>query len=142
MKKGVHRPTYRSWQMMKNRCLNPNAADFAYYGAKGITVPENWLTYEGFLADMGERPCHTTLDRRDGQKGYSKSNCRWATRQTQSQNRHYTLNVTHDGATFKSWEWAEKLSIRLATFHHRLWRHKRGLLSRAEIFVINPRVKK
>lgn len=80
-------PTYRSWAMMKNRCLNPNAMDFAYYGGRGIRVCRSWLKFKNFLADMGSRPDGTTLDRKNNNKGYTPKNCRWATKQEQSRNR-------------------------------------------------------
>src|SRR5688572_15362452 len=31
-------PEFRSWAMMKNRCLNPNAEVWSYYGGRGIKV--------------------------------------------------------------------------------------------------------
>lgn len=139
MKRGVHAPTYRSWQMMKNRCLNPQAADFRHYGGKGIGVPNEWLTFEGFVSSMGLRPDGTTLDRVDGTKSYSKLNCRWATRQTQAQNRDYTLNLTFCGETKKTWEWAEELGLALSSFHHRLWRYRCGDLTAEHLFKKNPR---
>lgn len=89
-------PEYRSWQMMKNRCLNPRAGDYRYYGGRGITLCERWMIYDNFIADMGRKttPLHT-LDRKNVNKNYTKSNCRWATRAEQSQNRTDTrFNVT------------------------------------------------
>lgn len=86
--KRIATPEYRSWQMMKNRCLNSRAGDFRYYGGRGITVCERWLKFENFLADMGRKPSpKLTLDRKNVNKNYCKSNCRWASRATQSQNR-------------------------------------------------------
>ena len=69
--------TYRSWEAMKARCLNANDPSFKDYGARGITVEDAWMTFETFLADMGERPRGTTLDRIDVNAGYGKNNCRW-----------------------------------------------------------------
>ena len=81
-------PTHRSWTSMKNRCTNANYHEFHYYGGRGITVCDRWLeSFENFLEDMGERPEGRTLDRIDGDLGYFKENCRWATLQEQSQNR-------------------------------------------------------
>ena len=81
-------PEYRCWQHMKNRCLNPRAKDYAYYGGRGITITLRWLQYDNFLADMGRKPSLLhTLDRKNNARGYCKSNCRWATRKTQAQNR-------------------------------------------------------
>jgi hypothetical protein len=76
-----------SWYGMKSRCSNPKQYSFKDYGGRGITVCERWKVYANFLADMGPRPPGTTLDRIDNDKGYEKSNCRWATPKEQAQNR-------------------------------------------------------
>ena len=65
-------PTYYSWKMMKQRCLNPNSKDFRHYGARGITICERWLLFENFLADMQERPPGMTLERIDTNGPYEK----------------------------------------------------------------------
>jgi hypothetical protein len=72
---------------MKTRCLNPKATGYSYYGGRGITICERWLTFANFLEDMGVRPEGLTLDRIDGSKGYSKENCQWASRAAQQRNR-------------------------------------------------------
>lgn len=36
------------WTDMKQRCLNPNAKAYKYYGAKGVKIVDEWLTYEPF----------------------------------------------------------------------------------------------
>lgn len=59
-----------------------NSAAYAH-----VAVCFEWESFEAFLADMGERPAGTTLDRKDGTKGYSKDNCRWATATEQARNR-------------------------------------------------------
>ena len=77
--------TYRTWKEMRQRCSNPNATQYKWYGTKGITVSDWWYTFENFRTDMGERPEGKTLDRINPDKGYEKNNCRWATPKEQAQ---------------------------------------------------------
>lgn len=78
--------TYKTWQSMKHRCASPNNVNWLLYGGRGITVCERWQSFEGFLEDMGERPHGMSIDRIDSNKGYEKSNCRWASADVQVQN--------------------------------------------------------
>ena len=83
-------PTYRTWRAMMGRCLNTRHKDFQRYGACGISVCQDWLSFENFLADMGERLNGTTLDRIDTCGNYELKNCRWAIPSQQSQNQTST----------------------------------------------------
>ena len=89
---------------MKQRCLNPNNSAYAYYGGRGITVCERWIhSFADFLADMGERPEGTTLDREDSNGDYSPDNCVWSTKRTQQHNRRCTYDarcIRHKGSRY------------------------------------------
>jgi len=103
--KRVASPEYRSWQMMKNRCLNPNATDWEYYGARGITVCQRWHDFDYFLEDMGRRPTPKhTLERKESNGPYNKKNCIWATRQQQARNRGYAKLTMVDAQPLRSCE--------------------------------------
>lgn len=80
-------PTYSSWLSMISRCTNPRDPQYHHYGGRGITVCERWRKFENFLADMGERPKGTSIDRIDGSGNYERSNCKWSTPKEQAQNR-------------------------------------------------------
>jgi len=72
---------------MKDRCLNPNHLHSKHYSAKGITVCDKWMSFEGFYEDMGDRPPGYSLDRIDNGLGYFKENCRWIPLRDQPKNR-------------------------------------------------------
>jgi hypothetical protein len=81
-------PTYHSWTAMKKRCRDPNNKDWKIYGGRGISYCERWERFDNFLADMGERPEGTSLDRFPDKNGnYEPGNCRWATDLEQARNR-------------------------------------------------------
>lgn len=93
-------PTYRSWQSMIGRCLNPSDAAHAHYQSRGITVCKRWRRFENFLTDMGVRPVNTTLDRENNDKGYYPGNVRWATKRIQGNNRITNLHFIYCGKKY------------------------------------------
>ncbi len=117
-------PEYVSWQSMIRRCYNPEVGQYPRYGGRGIRVCARWLvSFESFLADMGERPANKTLDRIDNDGDYEPGNCRWATEKEQSRNRSTSKRVVVDGVSMSLAECAEKFGIS----RHLLWgRLKRG----------------
>lgn len=79
---------YQAWADMKARCSNPNNKRYKDYGGRGITVCERWVrSFSDFYGDMGECKVGLSLDRVDNDKGYRKSNCRWATAKQQANNK-------------------------------------------------------
>ena len=115
---------YTIWSMMRQRCYNPKATGYQYYGARGITVCERWRnSFEDFSADMGEPPTKShTLDRRENDMGYSPENCRWATVTEQSSNRRSKM-VEFKGETRSISQWAARLRMKTKILHSRLERY-------------------
>lgn len=81
-----HRPRsgassiYQTWSAMKRRCMNKGNSDYKWYGGKGVTVCDRWMTFEGFVSDMGDSHFEgATIDRVDSTGNYEPSNCRWVT---------------------------------------------------------------
>jgi hypothetical protein len=95
-----HSAEYSIWCGILRRCTNTNEPAYQLYGAKGIGLCEEWRKFENFYKDMGDRPSPThSIDRIDGNKGYSPENCRWATWTQQQRNRLNNVVVTYLGKT-------------------------------------------
>lgn len=114
---------YGSWTAMKARCGDVNHPAFHRYGGRGISVCERWLVFENFLEDMGERPAGATLERKQNNLGYSKENCRWATRKEQARNTCSNRYLSFNGERLTVGDWAVKLGFSKNTINERI---KRG----------------
>lgn len=114
---------YNIWCKMKERCYSKNSTGYKYWGGRGIKVCEEWEnSFINFYKDMGDRPKEMSIDRIDNNKGYSKENCRWATRRQQARNTRRNRMLTYMGETKCLAEWAEKLNLKPATIFMRLRR--------------------
>jgi len=69
--------TYNSWRSMRERCFLKSNISYKNYGAKGVTVCEQWNSFEGFLEDMGERPEGYVLSRFKDKGNYEPDNVSW-----------------------------------------------------------------
>lgn len=91
--------TYKCWEDMLQRCTNPKSSGFKYYGGRGISIDPNWHNFVNFLADMGEAPKSFTIERKNVNGNYTKSNCCWIPMSEQSQNRRMCIILTAFGIT-------------------------------------------
>lgn len=87
-------PLYGVWLGMKNRCYNKNKP-FPYkdYGGRGIKVCDEWVNnFKQFYDDMIDGyEKGLTLERKDVNGNYEKSNCCWITRSEQAKNRRCSI---------------------------------------------------
>lgn len=99
---------YNSWASMRQRCLNINNPAYESYGGRGIDICERWNRYENFLIDMGRKPSgEYSIERKDNNKGYFPSNCKWATKEEQANNRRSSRLIVHKGRMLTLARWAK-----------------------------------
>jgi hypothetical protein len=115
---------FRIWKLMIKRCEDPKHKSFKSYGGRGIFVCKRWReSFENFFSDMGPRP-HVLLsiERKDNNGPYEKSNCTWADWRTQARNRTSSRRVFFRGATRTIAEVAELAGIRRHLLYERIER--------------------
>lgn len=110
---------------MKSRCYNANDKRYARYGGRGITVCEEWHSFQAFRSWALENGYSDdkSIDRIDNDAGYSPQNCRWATPKEQCNNRSTNRLITINGTTKTVAQWAQDVGIHEDRIHNRL---KRG----------------
>lgn len=120
------------WVQMRQRCENPNSPRYADYGGRGIGVCDRWSTFQSFVDDMGSRPSPLhTLERIENNGNYEPNNCRWATRQEQSQNKRNCIYVTLGESRLTLKAACRELSLPYKSIHRRMtvlgWDAERAL---------------
>lgn len=98
------------YKNMIARCYKPYNNRYYLYGARGITVCDEWKNdrtafYEWAVNNGYED--NLSIDRIDVNKGYSPENCRWVTAKIQANNRTTNKNITINGETHTMAEWSD-----------------------------------
>jgi len=95
------------WKSMKNRCESPKNGAYLHYGARGISVCDQWQDFEVFcqwMLDNGSEP-GLQIDRVDVNGNYSPDNCRLVTPLVNHNNKrnNHKLEVWGEIKTISEW---------------------------------------
>ena len=121
---------YRVWRGMITRCENPKSDYYYIYGAKGVSVCDEWRKdFVSFVKwalengyDENAEFSKCTLDRIDPNGNYEPNNCRWVDMHEQGLNKSNTQMLTIDGITKPLLTWAKENGIHVATLKSRIER--------------------
>ena len=121
--KGKIRAVY--YNMLK-RCYNKENKAYARYGARGITVCEEWKAdckkFYKWAKENGYAE-GLQLDRINNNEGYSPTNCRWVTPKENALNKECTRYAYFNGEKHTIKEWASITGLSYQVLADRIYRY-------------------
>lgn len=105
--------TFIIWSGIKARCLNPLSVSYKSYGARGIKICKEWLSFQNFhnWAISNGYKDNLSIDRIDVNEDYSPENCRWVTvAENRCIQRRYTI-LTVNNTNRALGYWANILKV-------------------------------
>jgi hypothetical protein len=105
---------YTIWNGIKCRCYTKSSMSYKRYGAKGITMCNEWRTDFMIFYKWSIKNGYAdnlTIDRIDSNGNYEPSNCRWVDRKTQCNNQRNNHYVIYKGERLTLSQVAEKYNI-------------------------------
>lgn len=108
---------------MRSRILDPADKDYPHYGGRGLGIEKDWAEdfepfYEWSVANGYFDGA--TLDRINNNRGYLRSNLRWADRRGQAYNRTTNRMIFMDGQVRTLEEWCAMYGTRPDRAIHRM----------------------
>lgn len=117
---------YRIYNNIKQRCYNSKNVWYKNYGNRGIKICNEWLSdfmnFYNWAINNGYKD-DLTIDRIDVNGNYEPTNCRWATRQQQQNNRRLNHYFTYNNETHTGSEWARIIGVEPKFLYGRLRSH-------------------
>jgi len=118
----THNRLYRIYRKMLSRCNCKTDINYNQYGGRGITVCDEWLndyeTFKGWAMANGYAD-NLTIERINVNGNYEPSNCKWATRKVQANNRRCTVKVEYHGEKISLAEYARITKQKYSTAYYR-----------------------
>lgn len=118
---------YNIWNGILTRCYNEHSTKYKNYGARGITVCDEWHKFENFYEwaketgyDENAKYGECTIEREDVNGNYCPTNCKWATSKEQANNTTTNRLITWNNETKTASQWEEIVGIKASIIRDRL----------------------
>lgn len=113
---------YSVWKNMKERCYKVNSDRYYTYGARGITVCDEWKADFHIFAAWAIKngwKANLSIERKDLEKGYCPDNCTFITMKAQARNKTSNIRVIYNGQDKCIAEWCEIFGLDSKTVYAR-----------------------
>ena len=121
----------KRWVSMWSRCHLADDQHYEYYGARGISVCQEWVSFESFYSFWGNPPFEdATIGRIDNDGNYEPGNCEWQSQEQQNNNTRRSKMIAWNGKTQSVRDWAFEYNIGVRSLSERLrrgWDMQRSL---------------
>ncbi len=112
---------YKIWSCMKYRCYGKNHKEFYLYGDRGITVCDDWQEFTGFYKWAKDKYFEgSSIDRIDPNGNYEPSNCRFADKYTQANNKRNNKYYVYKGEKLTISQLSKKYNLNYFALGDRL----------------------
>ena len=123
MSMSIRKKLIHTFCHMRERCYNEANKRYSDWGARGITICDEWLSdpqkFVDWSIDNGYKP-GLCIDRIDNNLGYSPNNCRWVTLAENNQNRRSSRFYTINGETKNLQQWCDFYNVSRSMVERRL----------------------
>lgn len=129
---------FNIWKGIKQRCLDHNCKNFLRYGARGITICDEWKDFipfyiwamnNGYLENL-------SIDRVNNNGNYEPSNCKFSTMKEQANNTRRNVWYEYNGVTKTIAQWSDVCGITRVCLYQRFkagWSIEKALFTPIEI---------
>lgn len=136
VKDEIFKKLYDTWLNMKSRCYKKNNKRYKDYGARGITICEDWKNdFVNFYTWAINNGCKKglSLDRINNDGNYEPKNCKWSTNYEQANNTRRNNKITYNNETHTLTQWMKITGLRIDTRLGRGWSLERALTQPKQI---------
>jgi hypothetical protein len=141
-------PLYTRWLSTTQRCRNPKHASYKNYGARGISMTEeftNFTTYCDYVTALsGYDPVNASLDRINNDGNYEPGNLRWVTYSHQIANQRFSGkgNNKYIGVSWSNFHkiWVARINFKGKTLMSSTFTSEIEALIARNVFIVNNKL--